>query len=149
MFWLRSDKPDEQYLIELIDYLKSRGEFASTIRDGLRLVHALRQCEWDVLFEMFPALGADIDKRILEAENAALRLAAARPIQVIQQQAQAIAIPEPPPSVGPRKLLTTPAPPPVFDDDDEITLDIKAVQNGDSTQNFVNSVLAFVKVSHA
>ena len=140
MFWLRSDKPDEQYLIELIGYLKSRNEFASTIRDGLRLICALRQREWDVLFDMFPALSADIDKRILEAKIEAYEHAAARPIQVIQQQAQAVMIeqgsqPAPP---GPKRIE---APQFAAPDDDEFDLDIRDAQGGDSTQNFVSSVM--------
>ena len=152
VFWLRKDKPGEVYLIDLVYYLKSKREFSSTIRDGLRLIYALRQREWDVLFDMFPALSADIDKRILEAKIEAYEHAAARPIQVIQQQAQAVLIeqgsPKQPlliadddtPVNGPKRIeapqFAAPAP-----DDDEFDLDIRAVQGGDSAQNFVSSVM--------
>ena len=145
VFWLRKDKPDEAYLLDLVYYLKSKREFVRTIRDGLRLVYALRQREWDILFDMFPEFEADVDKRILEAKLAAYEHAATRPIQLIQQQAQAILVEqssEPHQQHATPALTAPPVPDPEFEDDDDISLDIRAVRNGDSAQNFLNSVEA-------
>lgn len=148
MFWLRDDKPDEHYLIDLIDYLKSRGEFASTVRDGLRLVYDLRQRKWDTLFEMFPEIETDINQRILEAKIEAYETAAGRPIQVVQQQAQGLLLdqqhPAPPPP-GPQPMQIAQIAAPAFDDDDDdMPLDIRPAQDTDSGRNLVNSVMALV-----
>jgi hypothetical protein len=53
-FWLDLQKADEAAIAELIDGLKRSRTFASAIRDGIRLVCALRAGRTDVLFELFP-----------------------------------------------------------------------------------------------
>ena len=53
-FWLDMHKTDEAELAETIDQLKQNRSFASTVRDGIRLIADLRAGQTDVLFELFP-----------------------------------------------------------------------------------------------
>ncbi len=53
-FWLDLHKSDEAALAETIDALKQNRTFASTIRDGIRLIADLRAGRIDVLLELFP-----------------------------------------------------------------------------------------------
>ena len=53
-FWLDLHKAGEAELAETIDGLKQERSFASTIRDGIRLVCDLRAGRLDVLSELFP-----------------------------------------------------------------------------------------------
>ncbi len=53
-FWLDMHKADEAALAEVIDILKRERTFASTVRDGIRLIYDLRAGRADVLFELFP-----------------------------------------------------------------------------------------------
>lgn len=53
-FWLDLKKPQEEKLSDVIELLKNKRSFASTIRDGLRLIHDLREGRVDVLHELFP-----------------------------------------------------------------------------------------------
>jgi hypothetical protein len=53
-FWLDAAKSDEHDLIEYIYKLVETRLFASTIRDGLRLLRDLRARRTDVLQELFP-----------------------------------------------------------------------------------------------
>ena len=54
VFWLDMNKSDEATIAEQIETLKSERSFASTIRDGIRLISDLRAGQVDVLFELFP-----------------------------------------------------------------------------------------------
>lgn len=53
-FWLQMGNPEHEWLLDVISSLKRSGQFAKTVRDGIRLIVALREQEWSVLFEMFP-----------------------------------------------------------------------------------------------
>jgi hypothetical protein len=53
-FWLDLLKPDEVVIAEQIEQLKSDRTFATTIRDGIRLICDLRAGRTDVLLELFP-----------------------------------------------------------------------------------------------
>ena len=53
-FWLDLQKGEEAELAEMIDVLKRERTFASTIRDGIRLVCDLRAGRVEVLLGLFP-----------------------------------------------------------------------------------------------
>jgi len=55
-FWLDASKNNEGELIKVIETLKSRRSFISTIRDGIRLIVDLRAGNTTVLFQLFPWL---------------------------------------------------------------------------------------------
>jgi hypothetical protein len=59
-FWLDLNKPDEAALSKKIAKLKEDREFASTVRQGLVLMMALRQGDISVLDEMFPQIADEI-----------------------------------------------------------------------------------------
>jgi hypothetical protein len=65
-FWLDLNKPDEAEIAEHITELKEKRSFASTIRDGIRLVYDLRHGRTEVLQELFPW--------VLEQHTAAQRM---------------------------------------------------------------------------
>lgn len=53
-FWVDLEKAEERWLADYAAYLKAGRNFHETVRQGLRLIHDLRQGKTDVLFEMFP-----------------------------------------------------------------------------------------------
>ncbi len=53
-FWLRLDVDREIKLIEFSEYLIKTNQFATTVRNGLRLMWSLGQGDTSVLLELFP-----------------------------------------------------------------------------------------------
>lgn len=53
-FWLDCNKDEELVLAETIDELKAERSFSRTIREGIKLVVSLRECQVDVLEMLFP-----------------------------------------------------------------------------------------------
>jgi hypothetical protein len=53
-FWLDLLKPDEAAIAGQIEQLKADRTFATTVRDGIRLICDLRAGRTDVLCELFP-----------------------------------------------------------------------------------------------
>lgn len=52
--WLDIEKEDERLLLGMIDTLKKKRSFVSTVRDGIRLMVDLRAGNLNVLYELFP-----------------------------------------------------------------------------------------------
>ena len=139
-FWLDMNKPEEYALSEYIEALKETRSFASTIRQGLRLINDLRQGRLEVLFELFPWVKAEFLESLqrdqtpgeraiqaqLERMEALLKAQGNRPIE---QQG------------GPRPLAAPQIAPPPVEDDDTIPLEIRKNSNTDASQNFINSML--------
>lgn len=123
-FWLDVEKTDEYDLAEQIDELKQQRRFSQTIRDGIRLICDLREGRTDSLFELFPWLKAEV-----------LAANGAEPERSLQHEIQSL-----------RQLLLAQQGAPArydeaFDDDDDIELEFKAVSDGASTNNFLNSIM--------
>lgn len=55
-FWLYTDLESDSWMLEIIAYWKARKQFATKIKDGLRLMWSLGQGQLDVLFELFPQI---------------------------------------------------------------------------------------------
>lgn len=53
-FWLNDSSDTDSWLLDVIHALKADRQFSKVIRDGIRLIVALRSGQTDVLFEMFP-----------------------------------------------------------------------------------------------
>ncbi|MBL8118773.1 MAG: hypothetical protein JNJ78_14670 [Anaerolineae bacterium] len=62
-FWLDSHKPSEKLLHETINKLKADRQFASAIRDGLRLIVDLRAGGTEVLLELFPGIRERLNRQ--------------------------------------------------------------------------------------
>ena len=60
-FWLDLGKPRENRIANLIAELKEKRSFASSVRDGLRLIVDLRAGRVDVLRALFPSVVAQIE----------------------------------------------------------------------------------------
>lgn len=87
-FWLYHDIEVDSRLMEYIDYLRATRQFATTIRNGLRLMWTLSEGDLTVLFELFPTLrlkltepsppttpGGDFQKMLTEAAKQGAQLA--------------------------------------------------------------------------
>jgi hypothetical protein len=55
-FQLRLDHPIDAHVVEILDYAKSQRSEVTMIRDGVRLLWALKNDNLRVLFELFPHL---------------------------------------------------------------------------------------------
>lgn len=55
-FWLYQDVEAESKLAEFIQYCKSKRQFATMLKNGLRLMWSLGERDTTVLFELFPWL---------------------------------------------------------------------------------------------
>jgi hypothetical protein len=64
-FWMNIAKDDEFELSMEMMLLKSRRKFATTIKDGLRLMLDLRAGKIDVLLELFPFVRDAVGKEIM------------------------------------------------------------------------------------
>lgn len=62
-FWLYTDLKNEHWLIEVIEYWKSKRQFSDVVKSGLRLMWSLGQGQTDVLFELFPQLETQLAAR--------------------------------------------------------------------------------------
>ena len=117
VFWLDLLKPDEEAIADTIEHLKNERLFVKTIRDGIRLVCDLRGGGIDVLCELFPEVYERI-KSEGQSEETRQILAALRHTNGASH-----------------------APPVVIEDTEEdIELEVKAVEDGSSAQNFLDSM---------
>jgi hypothetical protein len=163
-FWLDLLKPEEAQLADQIELLKNDRSFASTIRDGIRLICDLRQGKLDVLFELFPWVRAEfmeyiqslqplktpadldlqsqlerLEQLLLQQGNKPVDTPQAAPIKVLTHNGG-----------GPKplqiKTLTTPA----FDDDDGDLLVIRKDHNAGhkSSINFIKSAFALNEMTY-
>jgi hypothetical protein len=65
-FWLNINDPIEEAIADTIEALKTNRLFTKTIRDGIRLVHDLRNGSLDMLFELFPYVKSEFLKYVGE-----------------------------------------------------------------------------------
>jgi hypothetical protein len=149
MFWLNLVDNQEFAIAEQISELKKQRLFASTIRDGIRLIYDLRRGKVDVLFELFPWVKAEFLAGVQPQETAGERALREQLARIEQQLLQQGNVPlqllsSAPKSVasGP-KAMTVPAfSAPSFDEDDEFnTVILKKDTSTNSSQNFINSML--------
>ena len=131
-FWLDANKDDELLMCEELDYLKSKRQFAPTIRNALRLFFDLSQGRIDVLRELFPGIVAQL--QIPPDTPATTEFA-----QIIKQQAQLIEIMATQ-TTAPATMRQLPAP--TTDNDTEL-ITIQKDTSIDSGQNLLNGLLAF------
>jgi hypothetical protein len=135
-FWLNLLDNHEFAIAELISELKRERKFASTIRDGIRLIYDLRQGRVDVLFEMFPWVKAEFIAGVQPHETAgekALREQLERMEKLMLQQGNTpVQLP------GPKAMNVPEFKTPTFDDDDIV---LKKDTSTDSAKNFIQSMM--------
>lgn len=141
-FWLDFEKPEQLAIAEKIDVMKERRQFAPNIRNGLLLMEDLREGNVEILLQLFP----DIRERLsvpppppLPKDTNETRLATA-----LEQLASAIKQ-----SGRQTPLLASGATPPTglgtpreMDPLPEVKVRESDSDNGQSTQNFLNSLLS-------
>ncbi|MBZ0291639.1 MAG: hypothetical protein K8L99_03640 [Anaerolineae bacterium] len=135
VFWLDMNKPDEAELADTVASLKEQRSFASTIRDGIRLVCDLRAGRLDALFELFPWVRAEFNKKEYQLQDRLARLE-----QLLMQQNGG----------GPKPLAIPAVPGPLFldDDDDDTSLEIKRDIRTNHGLNFLESALALQGIEY-
>lgn len=142
-FWLDSQKSDEKLLHKTINKLKADRQFASAIRDGLRLIVDLRAGNTDVLLELFPGIRERLtDQQDIRKEIEALK-------ELLKGQGNKPSAPAGGGTGGEGsggggiRPLKTPALAmpmmPVFDDDSE-TIIIKKSTSTEASQNLLKSM---------
>ena len=141
-FWLDVNKQDEYDLAETIETLKTNKLFAKTIRDGIKLVVSLMDGRLDLLFDMYPWVREEFEKRSALRTSQALE---AQLTRIEYLMGQGITIPVDTKaqqnSTGSKSLKVPALSLPRFEDDDEQdTLIITKTQGTDSAMNFVNTL---------
>jgi len=134
-FWLYQDLAEDTRLMEYIDYLRKTRQFATMVRNGLRLMWTLGQGDLSVLFDLFPTLRAQFTP-----DNSAL----IEEFRLMLQTQSAAAVPALPPGLKPI-AMNKPIAMPIFDDEDEQnTIIIRRDENaGDlAADRFLQSIAA-------
>jgi hypothetical protein len=132
-FWLYHDLVEDMRLMEYIEFLVKTRQFATNVRNGLRLMWSLGQGDLSILFELFPTLRAQFvpDNSTLIEEFRQLLLQQSRAVQ-----------PETAPALSGPKLLAgaKQLPMPVLDDDQD-TIVLKRNVSTDASANLFNAML--------
>ena len=143
MFWLNLIDNQEYVIAEQISELKRERRFASTIRDGIRLICDLRQGNVDVLFELFPWIKTKLLAEVQPLETAGARVLHEQLKRIEQQLLQQGNIPVQLPSLqsesGPKAMAVPQFEKPVYNDEDDLV--IKKDTSATSAQNFINAML--------
>lgn len=148
-FWLNALSKVDQEIMEDIAILKIDRKFTDAIRDGLRLIPSLMRGETKVLFEMFPAirdvLYAQMEADVLE------RLGVEKDKEVIQHIIRLEGIVAGLSSS--QQMLSAPMTGKVTMRDvtieEDIELEVNAYNDGNSSQNFINSMAGLMKATGA
>ena len=146
-FWLNALSKVDQEIMEDIAILKIDRKFTDAIRDGLRLIPSLMRGETKVLFEMFPAirdvLYAQMEADVLE------RLGVEKDKEVIQHIIRLEGIVAGLSSS--QQMLSAPMTGKVTMRDvtieEDIELEVNAYNDGNSSQNFINSMAGLMKAT--
>ena len=136
-FWLDIVKDAEYHLAEYIMELKHQRQFASTIRDSLRLIMDLREGRTDALLEMFPFVREAIQKESRGIEQQLTRLEKL----LLDTGNTPIAMP-----TGPKAMNIPALTAPIYDDDDTLTATVLKVETDGkaSAANFLKSAFALL-----
>ena len=140
-FWLDMHKPDEQELSETIEALKTKKLFAKTIRDGIKLVCSLMDGRLDILFDMYPWVREEFEKRSAQRTTQALEEQLAR-LEYLMGQGITLPIDMKAQhnSGGPRPLAAPSFSLPRFEDDDEATIILTKSTSNNAALNFINTM---------
>ena len=135
-FWLYHDLAEDTRLMEYIQFLVRTRRFATTIRNGLRLMWTLGQGDLSVLFDLFPTLRSQFTP-----DNTALIEEFRR---LLHEQSH---VPASSPGLmrleaGELPSARTFALPVLDDDDDQATLVIKRDTSTTAGDNFLKSILS-------
>jgi hypothetical protein len=125
-FWLYRDLAEDSRLMEYIGYLHQTRQFATMVRNGLRLMWTLGQGDLSVLFELFPILQAQF-----KPNNDDL----------LEQFRQMLLQHQPVVSAQPIVALPHSTPRPILSDDEQDTVVIKkdASVGSNTTLNFLKN----------
>jgi hypothetical protein len=138
-FWLNLLDEREFAIAELISELKRERKFASTIRDGIRLICDLRQGRVDVLFELFPWVKSEFIAGVQPHETAGEKALKEQLKRIEQQLLQQGHTPvQLPASTGPTAMRVPQIETPAYDDDDIV---LKKDTSTDSAKNFLQSMM--------
>jgi hypothetical protein len=146
VFWLDLLREDEYRLMEKVAYWKHTRQFASAMRDGIRLIADLREGRIDVLLELFPWVRSALMQVEAPATSDALQHQLQRLEQLILQQGM-VPVAMPPrlgdgQPAGPKALDVPRFDLPIIEDaDEDDTVILKRDTSTSSAMNFINSML--------
>lgn len=142
-FWLDTAKNNEGELVDVIEKLKSRRSFISTIRDGIRLIVDLRAGNTDVLFELFPWLQEKYNTSPAVPASPAVN----SHLSVLEAQVkrlEALWVDSKTFATGDNAVLALPrkGAVPRHEPDDDLAITVTAVraENSNASQNFLDSM---------
>jgi hypothetical protein len=128
-FWLYRDLVEDTRLMDYIAYLYKTRQFATTVRNGLRLMWTLGEGDLSVLFELFPGLQSKLTPRNDDLIEQFRQMLQAQPIA---------ALPTPALSAGIKPMNVPQIAMPTFDEDDE--QDTIIIRRDDSAPNKTSNV---------
>jgi hypothetical protein len=141
VFWLDLLKPDEAELASIIDGLKIQRSFATTVRDGIRLISDLKAGRLDVLFELFPWVRAEFLEYVQSVQppaEIALQKRLDSLEKLLLQQGNV------PIKTGPTKLVVQSATQPTSEDGDLLVIR-QTKSERESAKNFLNAAFDLVQ----
>jgi hypothetical protein len=140
-FQLYHDLNIDVRLMDYIKWLRSTKQFATTVRNGLRLMWTLGEGDLSVLFELFPGLQSKLMPKNDELiEQFRQMLVQHQPLPVAQSLATAPSLPAgaPPesrPIISNFKIVLSP-----FDDEDTIVIRRDEAAGSTTAENFLSAV---------
>ena len=144
-FWLNLHNPLEEELANVIDELKQNRLFASTIRDGIRLICDLRAGHLDILFELFPWVQAEFLEYMQSlqptVDETYIEKRLDRVEQLLLQQGN---IPVDSTS-RPKPLKVPQVAGPIYDETDDLLIVKKVQTDGQSARNFLDSAFGLIQ----
>lgn len=141
-FWLDLLKPQEENLSDEIELLKNKRSFASTIRDGIRLILSLREGRVDVLLELFPFVREKLQPPPMSGnDDLKKELAWIKELMLSQYKGDG-GIKMASVGQGPKPLIMNTAPITAYDDDDELVIRKDKGSGERAAQNLINSMMA-------
>jgi hypothetical protein len=137
-FWLYHDRLEDQRLMDYIDYLRKTRQFASTLRQGLRLMWTLGEGDLSVLFELFPSLRSQFmpngDNLIEQFRQMLLQN---QPVIPEFPNMEPLLTGNPKPLPAPQIAM------PTFDDGDTVVIRHDMTAGASATTNFLDAAFGF------
>ena len=143
VFWLDLNHPVEGEVANQIAELKERRLFASTVRDGIRLICDLRSGRLDILTKMFPWIEEAFYQRFaVQQPDIYLYEQIERLEQLLLQQGNT---PIKTTNSGPKQLDVPQIAAPDYDDADDLLIVKQGKSDGSSAQNFLDSAFGLIQ----
>lgn len=134
-FQLRLNHPTDSHVGEILDYAKAQRNEVTMIRDGVRLLWALKNDDLNVLFELFPHLERQFKPDAEELIEQFRQMLSQQLVAAPVPQPALVAASEPIEQGGKKSLAAVKIALPLLDDDDDgDTIVITKANDGNSDE---------------